>query len=209
MRKENLISFFLFILFVSTALTARDDLRASISTLKNRIQPFQKGEKWWFNNLGEALTLETMKKLRVVSRGIRPLIQERLGIPSAIASPLNEIDGKKDIFCTNDIQNVDRTLNQEISLPLYRIIQEVLMNVVKHPSTRTTLVTREHIGNAVEIPIRDIGIGFNFSKKLRDAKSLGVKTCMERVKIQSKLYEKSKVFKGTAVSLLIPAKNGF
>ncbi|GHC45822.1 tetratricopeptide repeat-containing sensor histidine kinase [Ulvibacter litoralis] len=153
----------------------------------------------------DCLAGNTLEELRSISRGLHPITLEKLGITEAIISMVNEVDANTNIFFTNEIENIDDLLSKETSLHLYRILQEVLNNMVKHAEAKSASVTIEYRNNAVEAIIVDNGKGFEYSEKLKLATSLGMKTLMERAKIiKSSLDIRSKNNQGTTIQLIIP-----
>lgn len=157
------------------------------------------------NSEMESLAGNTLDELRSISRGLHPATLERLGVTAAIRSMINEVDANTNIFFTNEIEDIDNDLSKEASLHLYRIIQEVLNNMVKHSNAKAASVTIEKNGQTIEATIKDNGKGFQFSDKMKKS-SLGMQTLMERAKIlHSKLNINSEVNSGTTIELSIPA----
>jgi signal transduction histidine kinase len=153
----------------------------------------------------ETLAGDTLEELRSISRGLHPATLEKLGVTAAIKSLINEVDANTNIFFTNEIDDIDNLLSKESSLHLYRILQELLNNMVKHADAKSASVTIERKKNAIEAVIMDNGKGFEFSEKFKLGTSLGMKTLMERAKIiRSTLEIKSKFNQGTTVQLVIP-----
>jgi signal transduction histidine kinase/Tfp pilus assembly protein PilF len=153
----------------------------------------------------ECLAGNTLEELRSVSRGLHPITIERFGVTAAITSMINEVDKNTNIFFTSDIDNIDAKLSKDTALHLYRIIQEVLNNMVKHAEAKTAFITVEANENAIKATIKDNGKGFEFSKASKKHHSLGMKTLMERAKIiKSKLHINTQPNKGTEVLLTIP-----
>lgn len=154
----------------------------------------------------EALAGNTLEELRTISRGLHPANLERLGLTVAIRALIDEVDNNTDIFFTHEIDDIDACLSKEASLHLYRIIQEVLNNMLKHAEAKSASVLIEKKENAIETTIQDNGKGFDLSEKLKSGTSLGMKTLLERAKIlNSKIEIKSLPNKGTTVILTIPS----
>lgn len=153
----------------------------------------------------EFLAGDTLAELRSISRGLHPAALEKLGITAAVKSLINEVDNNTNIFFTNEIENIDAYISKEASLHLFRIIQEVLSNIVKHAQAKAAFITIKKRENTIEATIMDNGKGFLFSEKSIDGSSLGMKTLLERAKIiRSKLDIKSEINMGTTVALSIP-----
>lgn len=156
----------------------------------------------------EFLASNTLEELRTISRGLHPATLERLGPTAAIRNMIDEVDTNTTIFFTHEIDDIDALLSKEASLHLYRIIQEVLNNMVKHAEAKAASVTIERKKNTIEAIIADNGKGFEHSEKVKTSDSLGMKTLVERAKIlHSKIDIKSQINKGTTVTLTIPILN--
>lgn len=153
----------------------------------------------------ELLASNTLEELRAISRGLHPVTLERLGPSAAIRNMVDEVDSNTNIFFTHEIEDIDALLSKEASLHLYRIIQEVLNNMVKHAEAKAASVTIEKKENTIETIISDNGKGFEISEMAKISESLGMKTLMERAKIlHSKIDIKSQLNKGTTITLTIP-----
>ncbi|WP_290625823.1 sensor histidine kinase [Altibacter sp.] len=153
----------------------------------------------------DLLAGSTLEELRMISRGLYPANLERLGVTKAIESMINEVDANTNIFFTNELDNIDDLLSKEASLHLYRIIQEVLNNMVKHAEAKAASVTIERKAGRIEAVIKDNGIGFSYSEKLNGTQHMGMKTILERAKIlRSQVRVDSMPNSGTTISLEIP-----
>lgn len=152
-----------------------------------------------------SLADNTLDELRSISRGLHPATLEKLGVTAAIKSMINEVDANTNIFFTNEIAEIDNLLSKESSLHLYRILQEVLNNMVKHSEAKAASVTIETKGKTITATIKDNGKGFEFTENLKRGASLGMKTLLERAKIiRSTLDIRSRVNQGTTIQLIIP-----
>src|SRR5690606_34584825 len=156
----------------------------------------------------QSLAVNTLDELRSISRGLHPATLDKLGTTAAILAMVNEVDANTDIFFTNEIENIDQYLSKEASLHLYRILQELLNNMVKHANAKVASVNIEIKKNHIEIIVKDNGKGFEYSDKLNSETSLGMRTLMERASIlNSSLDINSRPDSGTTVTLIIPIQN--
>ncbi|WP_179218240.1 ATP-binding protein [Dokdonia pacifica] len=154
------------------------------------------------------LTGDTLQELRAILKGLHPATLEKLGFSVAIQSLINDIDAHTPIFFTAEIDNVDTCLNKDVSLHIYRIIQEVLSNIIKHSETKSASVVIKKDAQHIITVIKDHGKGFRFIEKYKSAKSLGMKTLLERAKIiHSKIEINSILDEGTTVTLHTPIQN--
>ncbi len=151
------------------------------------------------------LATGTLGELRSIARGLHPSIMDRLGTTKAIETMVDELNTGSGTIFTNDIEDIDQLLNKEDSLHLYRIIQEVLTNMMKHANAKAASVTVEKGPKIIKAVIKDNGDGFSVDEKINKSASLGMKTLFERAKIlKSQLKVDSEINKGTTVVLEIP-----
>ncbi|MCH9659302.1 MAG: sensor histidine kinase [Bacteroidetes bacterium] len=147
----------------------------------------------------------TLGELRSIARGLHPSTLDKLGFTGAVEAMINELDSHSNIFFTHEIENIDEDLSRESALHLYRIIQEVLTNMVKHSKAKSASIVLERDVNSIKTAIKDNGQGFVLAEKINQATSLGMKTLMERAKIiKSKISITSNKNKGTEVVLITP-----
>lgn len=196
--------------FSQNLITAQEEERTRVSrelhdSVGQKLMLLTKKTKLVKNSDLTALSENTLEELRAISRGLHPPTIEGLGITKAIISMINEVDEHTNIFFTNEIENIDNLLSKDSSLHMYRIIQEVLSNIVKHANAKATFVTVEKKKKYIKLSIKDNGNGFDFSKELNKSVSLGMKTLRERAKIiKATLKITSEHNKGTVVQLKIP-----
>ncbi len=149
-----------------------------------------------------SLATDTLEELRSVSRDLHPATLEKLGFSGAVRAIIDEVDANTDIFFTHNIDEVDDLLSDESSLQLYRIVQELLNNIVKHSGAKAVSVDIERKEDGIAMVVRDNGKGFSVREKLRDSSSLGMRTLLERAKIAGvKFHVESKAAIGTTISL--------
>ena len=196
--------------YTHNLIKAQEDERTRVArelhdSVGQKLMLLTKKTKSTGNEEMESLANNTLQELRAISRGLHPATLERLGPTAAIRNMVDEIDANTNIFFTHEIEDVDALLSKEASLHLYRIIQEVLNNMVKHAEAKAASVTIEKRKNSIEAIISDNGKGFEYSEKVKTSDSLGMKTLMERAKIlHSKIDIKSQLHNGTTVTLSIP-----
>ncbi len=197
-------------LYTHNLIKAQEDERTRVArelhdSVGQKLMLLTKKTKATGNPEMEFLACNTLEELRTISRGLHPATLERLGPTVAIRNMVDEVDANTTIFFTHEIEDIDIFLSKEASLHLYRIIQEVLNNMVKHAEAKAASVTIEKKKNTIEAIIVDNGKGFENSEKLKTSNSLGMKTLLERAKIlHSKIEIKSQINKGTTVILTIP-----
>jgi PAS domain S-box-containing protein len=128
---------------------------------------------------------------------------EFLGIEVAMKRQLREFSEHYQVEVDCKCSRVPGTLSSEISLCLFRVVQEALHNVAKH--SRATRVTVELCGGPklLRLAIHDDGVGFTNGTK--GARGLGLISMRERLHlVGGKFVIFSKPGSGTRVEAIVP-----
>jgi PAS domain S-box-containing protein len=145
--------------------------------------------------------IETAQK---VTSELRPPVLDNLGLKEAFRIYLKEFDNQIKInFQTN--LNVDEfKMDIEKSTALFRIFQEVLLNIHRHAGATVVNITLAKNGNEIELLISDNGKGITPSQ-LGGNRSFGIMGMRERVNIlKGKIDIKGKAGQGTIIKINIP-----
>lgn len=146
---------------------------------------------------------KTLEEVRSISRNLYPNILKQLGLTESIEQLLLDVDEQTELFITADIVNIDPYFNDKQALNLYRIIQEIIANVLKHAEAKSFLLEIIKVKNQIKIVAEDNGNGFDINESKKNH-SLGLKTLQERVQIlNGELTIESELKKGTTTIITI------
>ncbi|WP_111609957.1 tetratricopeptide repeat-containing sensor histidine kinase [Algoriphagus yeomjeoni] len=174
-----------------------DGLGQSLLLIKNKVALSKD------NTTGELLDT-AISELRSIARSLHPMQLEKLGLSKAAEHLLDQIDNETDIFVSSEIEELKGVLKKEEELQLYRILQESINNVLKHSQASALRVLFNKVENRVELKIEDNGKGFDFSEKLNDFQSLGLKTLKERIaSLNGSMKINSEKGVGTSLSFIV------
>src|SRR5262249_31621526 len=99
---------------------------------------------------------------------------------------------------------IPRDLSKEISLCLFRVLQEALQNAIKHSRSRLFRVSLGDGANTIELTVHDSGAGFDTEKAI-DGRGLGLTSMKERLKlVDGRLFIDSKLGQGTSIHACVP-----
>ena len=100
-----------------------------------------------------------------------------------------------------DIHN-DVQLSSKQAINLYRILQEIVNNAIKHANAKDISVSISQIENELQIKISDNGIGFDYESKKKI--SFGLTNIQNRVQeVNGRLQVESNQTKGTNYSITV------
>lgn len=149
-----------------------DDTIQAVIALKQRVQLAQKSVKDQAGKHSlaelESLAEQTIENLRRLTRALRPIYLEDLGLVPALEMLVRETSQNNQVLVEFQQTGQERRLSHETELALYRIAQEALSNIVKH-SNATRAELRINFGETqILIEIVDDGIGFDMPKSPTD-----------------------------------------
>ena len=124
---------------------------------------------------------------------------EYLGLDAAVASFCKELSDNKRIEIDFVCDGIRTTLPEEISVSLYRVLQEALQNAASHSGSKCIQVMLAYGASEVELAVRDSGIGFDVQQALKEG-GFGLRIMRERLKlVDGELSIESQPGRGTAV----------
>jgi signal transduction histidine kinase len=188
------------------ALDLHDDLGASLSSIKLRLQCLKNmdEENTSIIENSELLIDQVMQRLREISFNMMPGVLQRQGLNEALKE-LIDLMMYNTRITVNYQCNVDSFDNQE-SLHIYRIVQEILNNTVKHAGATLINFTIDKIKDKIILKIKDNGIGFNKNKEISTPKGSGLRNIDSRANLLgAKIYLTTGKDKGVDYLIEIPA----
>jgi signal transduction histidine kinase len=192
-----------------------DDTIQELIALKQRVQLARKasGETKTATVLEEleSLTEATIENVRRMTRALRPIYLEDLGLMTALemlTRETNQVDGLQVDFERN---GQERRLNREAELALYRIAQQALGNVVRHAGARQATLRLDFSDAEIILDVSDDGIGFHIPRYPTDLAPnghFGLLGMHERADlIGARLEVHSEPGRGTRISVRLPTAN--
>jgi signal transduction histidine kinase len=160
------------------------------------------------NDLETKMMVErAIEDVRTIARDLHPFQLQELGITRAIEMNLNQIDENTTLFISSEIDNIDHLFDKKQEMNLFRIVQESMNNILKHAHAEAGKVVLIKEKGGVKLKIKDNGIGFDFSDKSQNLRSLGLKTLLERTKLlNGQMRVKSGRNKGTTLEFYFPTQ---
>lgn len=151
---------------------------------------------------------DVIKRMREISFDLMPTSLTRKGLINTIEEFVNNLNADSAIkFVLNvspeknefDGFTVDKIIN------LYRIIQEIIHNIIKHSKASSAAINIRKDVKEVFITISDDGIGFDYKKKLEENNGMGLRSLLNRTEIMNgKMFLESMPGKGTVYTFQIP-----
>lgn len=185
-----------------------DDTIQAVVALKQRLQLAQimlkdQNAKQSLKNL-EDLAEQTIENLRRLTRALRPIYLEDLGLVTALEMLAREISQANDLQVDFYKSGQERRLPREVELSLYRIAQEALNNVVHHAKAKFATLSL-FFDQEIKLEVKDDGIGFAVPKsptEFAPGGHFGLLGMRERTDLIGGILEvKSEAGEGTCLSV--------
>ena len=144
----------------------------------------------------------SIKELRRVAHNMMPEVLVRYGLDSALKDYIAEINKAgmlKVVYQSMGME--DRQIENASSIVIYRIVQELLNNVIKHASASEALVQILGNNDKIIVNVEDNGIGFDI-KRTEEKGGMGWKNIRSRVELLNGTIDvQSTESEGTAVNI--------
>jgi signal transduction histidine kinase len=139
-----------------------------------------------------------------LSRQLHPSILDDLGLIKAAESECASFSKREGIEVVFNHENIPRIIPKDVSLSLYRMIQEGLRNISKHACAEHISVSIKGSDHDVSLSVQDDGIGFDWAE-VKENTGLGFSSMRERARlIHGELDIQSQPEKGTVITLRVP-----
>ena len=143
-----------------------------------------------------------------ISRSLRPSVLDTFGIIAAIEMETDEFEKRTRISCILDSRDEGPAIPPDISIALFRILQEALANIIKHASAAEVTVNIHNRKEGVVLSVQDNGRGLTETDRAKP-RSFGLRGIRERVEyFGGDVRIDSPPGEGTKVSVFIPHANG-
>lgn len=188
-----------------------DDIGPLLSAIKlnmERLQPRVKDNE--IMAYVKDLLDDAVKGVRSSAHNLMPDVLQYYDLAAAIQDICNKVNnhGKLTIEFIHHIEGLN--ISQSATLNIYRILNEIINNTIKHADATTlniTLIKQKHL---LVIGIKDNGVGFDTSlvQGTGMKSGIGLKNIESRVNLMNGKYDlKSEPGKGTKIKIILAERN--
>jgi two-component system NarL family sensor kinase len=174
--------------------------KLNLSGLESSLKFDQEQDETLFKN-AIGLVNDSVKEVRAVSHNMMPNTLIKLGLASAVREFISKMKSLPNLKIDVEIVGLDERIDQQVEAVLYRVIQEVVNNIIKH--ARATHISMQLIRHEQELTVmvEDNGVGFDVSL-LKTSEGLGLKGIISRVELLNGSVDfDSTPGKGTTVTI--------
>jgi two-component system sensor histidine kinase UhpB len=143
-----------------------------------------------------------------ISRSLRPSVLDTFGIIAAIEMETDDFEQRTHIPCILESRDEGPVVPPDISIALFRILQEALANIIKHASASEVAVNIHNRKEGVVLTVQDNGRGIAEADRAKP-RSFGLRGIRERVEyFGGDVRIDSIPGEGSKVSVFIPHAHG-
>lgn len=159
-----------------------DNVCQMLATVKLYLETGLKDDSYLkeFVSLGKDMLMKSMEELRRISKSLAPPSLGRLPLRQSLEDLVHSIHiARKEIYL--DIETLDEeTIDQELKISIYRIIQEQLNNIMKYADATRIDVALQQQDGRLTIIVKDNGKGFDTNQKRT---GIGITNMISRVNV--------------------------
>ncbi|SMC65111.1 tetratricopeptide repeat-containing sensor histidine kinase [Moheibacter sediminis] len=178
-------------------------LNASVLHKRKDITEEKKNEL--LNSLMESID-DAFEEVRTISHNLAPSLLSEYGLKGALKNISDRINQSSRLKMTFDTFGLDAKIDDLIENVLYRTIQEIVNNTIKHAEATELFIQIAQDQNQITIMAEDNGKGFDI-EEIKKQSSFGlyhIKSAVEN--LNGNLHIDSKINRGTIISIFIPLK---
>jgi two-component system, NarL family, sensor kinase len=140
---------------------------------------------------------ESISEMRRVAHNMMPEALMKLGLQQALQDYCDGLSESLDFKINTEFYGLEKRMESSFEIVVYRIVQELLNNSVKHSGASTILVQVMRQDKNLTITVEDNGNGFDIEPVLQGAGLINIRSRVDYLKGQ--LDIKSEPGKGTSV----------
>ena len=141
--------------------------------------------------------------VRNLSHELHPGVLKHVGLTATLRGHCADSERHHQVTVTFNPGDGLDSLDSDVALCLFRVVQEALTNALRHARARTISVSVMTTAESVELNVVDDGVGFVASERTRSG--LGLRSIHERVRfMQGNVSVDSRPGEGTKVLVRIP-----
>jgi len=141
---------------------------------------------------------------RRVIEDLRPTLLDNLGLPAALDWQVRQSCERAGLECSLNLTEIDEELPPQVSIALYRVVQEALTNIVKYARAKHVNVELLRTDDGISVMVDDDGIGLPAGAE-SSALSHGISGMRQRVRaLKGEFRVHGRAGAGTTIEVNIP-----
>ena len=186
-----------------------DNIGQSLSFVKLNLNTIDDASTVTKEKITESKNLltKTIADLRDIARSLNPDFISELGLYGAIQQQLQLLEKTGEYKTAFTVNGEAYKSDQQRELVVFRIVQELLNNTVKHAAANEVSITMDYQTDQLIITVHDNGKGFDTAamQSVQNNNGLGLRNMLSRMTlIKGFITINSKLFEGTTAVIELP-----
>lgn len=185
-----------------------DDLGGLMANVKlhfNSLQEKSISNKQELYNKTNELLEEAYQKIRAIAHEKNSGVIAKQGLLRAVNQMAEKISQSNRIGVTVQDFGLDNRLENSLEINLFRIIQELITNIIKHAKATMANIHLTNHGDVLNILVEDNGIGFDPKTIKKGKDGMGLKSIDKRIShLEGTFHIESEPGKGSTIIIDIP-----
>ncbi|MFS0647365.1 ATP-binding protein [Siminovitchia sp. 179-K 8D1 HS] len=162
-----------------TILQHQLQLLREIEAIQNKMaDPFVKADLY---HVKEGI-LDNIHLIRETCNELRPPFLSELGLIQSIQHLIERVKLRSNFLLYSELDTTIQKLDSEYELAIYRVIQELLNNAMKHSKASRVSISLRKVNQGFMLAYADNGIGIRMSELNDSFKTMGIYGIKERVR---------------------------
>ncbi len=182
-----------------------DDLGGLMATVKFHFNALQEKQSPELFDKTNKLLDEAYNKIRTIAHTKNSGVMAKQGLLKAVQNMTDNISASNKIAVEVVDYGLENRLENSLELTLFRIIQELMTNIIKHANASTATIHITNHDDSLNIMVEDNGKGFNPSQITTKNKGMGISSIDKRIEhLNGTMTIESEINKGTTIIIDIP-----
>ncbi len=157
----------------------------------------------------KAMIRQSLVDVRQIIFDLRPMALDDLGLLPTLRKFLPEMANRVGLKTNLAFKGRERRLPMGMEVAIFRLIQEIVNNVIKHAKATKVKVNVEYRDGHIKVVVQDDGVGFEKEEVMKKKKNFGLIGMKERIQLlEGECEIDSKRNIGTTIHITVPIKEG-
>lgn len=184
-----------------------DSVSGDLNAVQNYLTILANQEKDSFNKSvfqeAETALSHIIENVQDISYNLMPPTLETLGLTSTLRTYFERVQKLNKVKINEKYQSECENISSFDAYEIYRIIQELVTNIIKHGKSQQINFTIYEQNKMYIFEISDSGIPFDFYKSVKEPYGMGLKNISSRIKfINAKLIQ-TPIEKGNKIQIFL------
>jgi PAS domain S-box-containing protein len=147
--------------------------------------------------------------IQTISHRLHSAKLDLLGLEKASSGLCSDFSQGQNIKIDFHSVDVAKALPKDVSISLFRVLQEALQNAIKHSGASRVEVLLKGLSNEIHLSVHDSGVGFD-PERTTIGHGLGLTSMKERIRlVGGRLNIESQPLRGTTIHVCVPFKSQY